>query len=361
MSRRDIYYWKCDRPAAFHGTQTRREPDAAMEQQLRDALQQRLNARRVELSAGAGQGNHVTWNADVDGTAMFVRVENGPEKDGQLAVESSVLDRVREAGVPTPRVFACDASRTRVPFAWQALERIGAPDLNHWFKAGTLNQHHVAFGIGVAVALWQSIRPEGFGPFDPAHWRSAQRLSAFHSSYPAYFGLRLDQHLGFLVERGFLTHEQRRGLALAIDDHQHLLRLDQGCLVHKDLALWNILGSADAIAAFIDFDDAISGDPMDDLSLLGCFHDGAFLARAIEGYQSIRPLPDEHRRRFWLHLLRNMIVKSVIRVGAGYFDRDDGFFLIGAGSSGQDLREFTLARLQAALQGLRENADISTL
>ena len=56
-----------------------------------------------------------------------------------------------------------------------------------------------------------------------------------------------------------------------------------------------------------------------------------------------------------------MIVKAVIRVGAGYFERDDGFFLIGSGSNGSDLRTFTCARLFKALQCLRENADIDAL
>jgi hypothetical protein len=56
-----------------------------------------------------------------------------------------------------------------------------------------------------------------------------------------------------------------------------------------------------------------------------------------------------------------MIVKAVIRVGAGYFDRTDGFFLIGSGSSGADLKAFTSARLNAALHGLRENRPIETL
>ena len=355
MSRSDIYYWKCDRPAAFHGTQTRGELDAAMEQQLREAIRSALNANDVQLSAGVGQGNHITWNADVDGTAMFVRVENGPEKDGQLAIESAVLDRVREVGVPTPRVFACDASRTVVPFAWQALERISAPDLNHWFKLGELDQPRVAFEIGAAVARWQGIAPMGFGPLADVSLRS------YHARYEDYFRLRLDQHLGFLVERGFLTTQQHIDVERVIDEHQALLQLERSVLVHKDLALWNILGTRDQIAAFIDFDDAIGGDPMDDLSLLACFHDAPFLLRAFAGYQSVRPLPDEHRRRFWMHLLRNMIVKAVIRVGAGYFERDSGFFLIGAGSSGSDLRAFTCARLFKALQCLRENADIGAL
>jgi hypothetical protein len=166
------------------------------------------------LSAGAGQGNHLTWNADVDGRAMFVRVENGPEKDAHLAVESEILDRVRAAGVPTPLVFGCDASRSRVPFAWQALERIGTPDLNHWFKQGALEVTRIAFDIGVAVAKWQGITFEGFGPVEssavasqlPSDAPVAKQLGYFdgcHAHYADYFHLRLDEHLAFLVTRDF--------------------------------------------------------------------------------------------------------------------------------------------------------------
>ncbi len=100
---------------------------------------------------------------------------------------------------------------------------------------------------------------------------------------------------------------------------------------------------------------------MDDLSLLGCFYSGEIVGRALRGYATVRALPEEYRRRFWLHLLRNMIVKAVIRVGAGYFDRSDGFFLIPKGDGGADLKTFTRARLAAALQGLKAGADPETL
>jgi hypothetical protein len=56
-----------------------------------------------------------------------------------------------------------------------------------------------------------------------------------------------------------------------------------------------------------------------------------------------------------------MIVKAVIRVGAGYFDRDDGFFLISSGGSGQSLRHTTLSRLATALRGLREGSGLDIL
>jgi fructosamine-3-kinase len=344
MSRRDIYYWKCDRPAPFHGTQSRSEADADLAAQLEKELCRHFDTKNVVLSLGAGQGNHLTWNAEVDGKAMFVRVENGPEKDAHLAVESALLDRVREAGVATPRVFGCDASRSRVSFAWQALERVSAPDLNHWFKRGTLEVPKIAFEIGVAVARWQAITFDGFGVLD-------EKMCGYRTSYADYFHLRLDEHLRFLTERGFLVNADE--IRVEIENHRALLDLPQGCLVHKDLALWNILGTEREIYDFIDFDDSIAGDAMDDLSLLACFHDAAFLRRAFEGYESVRALPQEHMRRFWLHLLRNMIVKAVIRVGAGYFDRDDGFFLIGSGSSGANLRRMTEEKLALALRELR--------
>ncbi len=370
MSRRDIYYWKCDRPAAFHGTQARGEADAKIENQLHEELLRHFDAKQVDMKLGVGQGNHLTWNAEVDGTAMFVRVENGPEKDGHLAIESAVLDQVRDTGVVTPKVFGCDATRSRVSFAWQALERITAPDLNHWFKQGTLEVPGIAFEIGRAVAKWQTINFDGFGILEWSAQSSVRNeglatpephrgLCGPHSAYADYFHLRLEEHLHFLVARGFLRSADE--ITAEIENQRSLLDLPQGCLVHKDLALWNILGTRDQIAAFIDFDDAISGDPMDDLSLLACFHDAAFLQRAFEGYQSVRSLPEHHLRRFWLHLLRNMIVKAVIRVGAGYFDRDDGFFLIGSGSSGSNLREMTLSRLSLALRGLREGCGLDIL
>lgn len=358
--RAQIYYWKCDRPAAFHGTGGHGDVEA-IQRALQPLLASRFDTGEMVLRPAGGQGNHLTFEAEIDGRALFVRVEDGPEHDDYIEVESYVLSQVRALGVPAPRVHAVDASRAQVPFAWQVMDRIAQPDLNHWHKQGRLELPHAAEKIGAAVARWQAITPAGFGPFNPAVLRAEQRLVGFHERYESYFRLQLETHLRFLEQRGFLSRVQTAEIEQTIDAHSGLLQLDRACLVHKDLALWNILGSETEIAAYIDWDDTIAGDPMDDLSLLGCFHDGPALTAALRGYASIRPLPAEYGRRFWLHLLRNMIVKSVIRVGAGYFERGSSFFLIGAGGSGASLESFTRARLAEALRGLRENLGIDSL
>lgn len=358
--RQSVYYWKCDRPAAFHGTDEHFHRNFS-ESQLSDILQERFPDKSFALRPAAGQGNHITWLATVDGTELFVRIEDGPERDDYIEVESRVLAEVRALGIPAPRVHGVDASRKRVPFAWQLLENIPHPDLNQLHKEGRLDVAQLAYDIGAAVARWQAIQPSGFGPFDSAILRHENRLNGFHQHYEDYFFLHLDRHLRFLVERGFLAECDADEITTEIKRHRGLLALEQGCLVHKDLGLWNILGTGTAIAAFIDWDDTICGDPMDDLSLLGCFYDGKVLGRALHGYAGVRPLPSDYRRRFWLHLLRNMIVKSVIRVGAGYFERTDRFFLIGSGGTGADLKTFTRQRLATAIKGVRNDLEIETI
>lgn len=361
MSRRNIYYWKCDRHAAFHGTSERRDNHSNLTDALRASLQSRFGAEVFALSPAATQGNHLTWTVDIAGIPMFIRVEDGPERDPHLEMESAVMERVRTLGVPVPRVHAVDATWSNAPFAWQAIDRIPARDLNQSLDLQSPEAGEIAYAIGRAVAQWQAFAPKGFGVLDVDELRRSGNIEGFHPQYGDFFILRLQDHLNFLEASGFLSQSLRGQIESAIADATPLLNLEAGCLVHKDLALWNILGSPNGVAAFIDFDDSISGDPMDDLSLLACFHSESFLARAFEGYSSVRRFPAEHMRRFWLHLLRNMIVKAVIRIGAGYFERDSRFFLIGTGATGEDLRQFTLKRLHTALYGLNHNSRLSIL
>lgn len=355
-SRVNIHYWKCDRASAFTPgavvASERMRP--GLGEMLEEIVRVYFGAEATHLEPGPGQGNHLTYLLKAGASEYFIRIEDGPEGDDYLEVESQILQAVVTAGVPAPRVFHVDATRRHAPFAWQILEKVAQTDLNRLAKAGELDLGAVSTQIGAYVAHWQSVPTRGFGPFDVGILRTQGRLQGLMREYRDYFFLRLDEHLAFLERKAFLSHNEGAEIRSEIERHSGLLDRATGCLVHKDLALWNILGTPKQITAFIDWDDSIAGDPLDDLSLLGCFHDGVVIARALEGYASVRPLPEDYAQRFWLHLLRNMLIKSVIRVGAGYFDRPDSFFLVGAGTN---LRTFTLARVRAALAGLREAAD----
>jgi len=357
--RRDIYYWKCDRPFAAQELTQKRPPENSEEiSHILDRLVNREERQgSYRIFPGGGQGNHLTYLAVNNHRKLFLRLENGPEGDDYMEIETQVIKEVGALGVPVPAVYRVDVTRTEVPFAYQVLEFMDYPDLNQLHKEGNIHLIEVAAKIGAQVARWQTIQPEGYGPFDVQVFRNRGNLQGFHRTYRDYFLLNWKRHLDFLVARHFLSAKESSEILRLVQDREHHLDLKQGCLVHKDLALWNILGIPTEIKAFIDWDDAISGDPTDDLSLLGCFHSGEVVEAAVEGYVRERELPQDFFPRFYLHLLRNMVVKAVIRVLAHYFEKSDDFFLIGSGTMGDSLEKVTREKIFLAVKMLKNKKE----
>jgi fructosamine-3-kinase len=361
--RDNIYYWKCDRPATLHGVG--RDESKASGLSLVPDLRALLAGHFPSVTSiqpAGGKGNHHTYLLDYAEGRAFVRVEDGPERDGHLAMESRVMAEVAAAGVQVPRVLFTDTTRVAVPFAVQVIEYFDCTDLNHLHRDGRLPLERIAAEIGRGVARWQDVPVSGYGPFDPRATADEGRLTGYHETYAKYFHLHLDRHLRLLVQAEFLTIDEAEGIRGTVDDCAGVLDLENGCLVHKDLALWNIMGTEKEIRAFIDWDDAIAGDPVDDLSLLACFYPSPVVQAAVEGYASVRPLPVDFQQRFWLHLLRNMIVKSVIRCSSGYFNqKPGGAFLMAPGQSGPAFRAFSREKLLTAYRGLSQMESLARL
>lgn len=358
VNRKAVYYWKCDRPSAFYALGKNVDPDESgkISEYLTELLVQKFGHENFTLNAAGGQGNHITYLAAYNNETYFIRLENGPENDDYMEVEGRIMEEALKLGVPVPKIYDADTTRTMAPFAYQIMEFMDYPDLNSLHKKKQLDILKIAGDIGRNLAAWQSISAPGYGPFNAEMLHGTGKLEGLHGLYQEYFFLNLDKHLKFLVSRNFLLPEEARELLAVIEANHGYLLLKKGCLVHKDLALWNILGESREIKAFIDWDDAIVGDPADDLSLLACFHSNKVVEEALRGYSEVKSLPDDFFPRFYLHLLRNMIVKAVIRIGANYFHKADDFFLIEAGSAGSSLEKITRERIFLAYKMLKKKA-----
>lgn len=358
--RRHIYYWKSDRTHASENTRsTAGTSMSEIATQVSSYLNRFFRQGPISIEPAHGQGNHITFVAKYAEGDYFIRLENGPEGDNYMAVESAVMSLVKEQRIPCPIIHLTDVSRTAVPFAIQVMELISARDLNEHSRNGRMDAKYMAREIGGYIAQWQAITPGNFGLFDVEAYTTSGQLVGYHAHYRDYYYLNLDKHLDYLVKKSFLTPAKQQQILTLVRNHEALLNLNKGCLVHKDLAFWNILGDDQRINAFIDWADAISGDPVDDLSLLACFHPGDIVLSAIGGYAQLRPLPEHFEKRFWLHLLRNMIFKAVIRVRGNYFDMPGDFFMNNGNTN--NLKRFTLARIDSACEGLSDNKEISDL
>ena len=362
MDRIGIYYWKCDRESAFHGTSDYLRDQTATADALRGVLARRYGSDSASLRPAAeGQGNHRTFRARLAGREVFIRTEDGPEGDDYLAVEAEVARRLSAAGVSVPETIDYDCDRREVPFAWQVMPFLPWKDLNSHVKSGSIDWTSVAPQIGRAIARWQEISAPGFGPFSSSCARRGE-LRALHESSEGYYRLNLERHLRILTEGSFLEDAIAARILRAIDARAAALRIGRGVLVHKDLAAWNILGTANEAKAFIDWDDCIVGDAMDDLSLMGVTGEDAATRQIVAAYAAERPLAPDAAVRFWLCWLRNILFKAVIRLGAGYFKkRGDDFFLIGGGGDGETLARLTREKIMRALTAVERGFDFDEL
>jgi len=92
-------------------------------------------------------------------------------------------------------------------------------------------------------------------------------------------------------------------------------------LLHGDLGSHNVFTDGRDVTAVIDWEDALSGDPVFDIAFWATFHPDRRHAAFLDGYRAVRALPADFEWRFWLYYLRVALAKTVLRHRLGITDR----------------------------------------
>ncbi len=325
--RYNIYYRKCDSP--MENLFRDKYSAAGIEPLIRQVCPEATEIRPLNCD-----GNHYAYHLRLGSREMLFRADTSPDDEYMLA-ETVLMKLAREAGVPVPQMFDCDTSMRHVPCRWQLLEWIPYPNLEQINRKGELNHPEIARQLGRILKRLHSVRIDGYGFINTDRLKQNNQVEGIYQSYREYFLCCLESHLDHL---DFHSQKVREIL-------ERIPEPGTGCLVHRDPAFWNILGEPGRIAALIDWDDAVSGDPADDIGMLWCFHDQPFMDELLEAYGET---DDSFRYRIDLHYLRNMLWKTVLRDRMGYFNQGSDFFL-NTGNT-VSLKELTYQKLNEALK-----------
>ena len=354
--RNNIYYWKCDSP---HTAQEKcnsffkdKYDRADLADAVRTACRVAFGGDPVEATPLRVDGNHIAFRVAHGGQKYFFRADDGEGDDDYMLAESALMRLAADNGVPVPRVFHTDVSRAISPFRFQIMECRHEPCLDVHHKNGSLNLAAVGTQLGACLRRIHSVRLDGFGFMDTELLSRTGKLRGLDPGYADYFHKRLGDHLGYLRRHDLLSPGDSREVERLFERHEPRLRLAYGVLTHRDMALWNVLGTPDCVTAVIDWDDAVSGDPADDLGVLRCFYDEDLMGPILQGYWGGETFSDDFESRTWLHMLRNMIWKTMLRHSLGYFNKGADFF-VNTSATRKPLREVTLERLNAALEKVR--------
>ncbi|MEA2097267.1 MAG: phosphotransferase, partial [Candidatus Cloacimonadota bacterium] len=202
-------------------------------------------------------------------------------------------------------------------------------------------------------AKLHSIKLDGFGFFNTEVLRKKNKIIGLDKTNKQYFDKKLQDHLKYLQDTTFLTGKEVKEIEGLIDKFKKHLDIKQGYMVHKDVAYWNMVGTPKKVNAIVDWDDVISGDPIDDLAVERCFYGEDVFNPMLEGYKEITSLPDDFYPRLWLYLIRNMLWKAVFRIFMKYMDMDVKVSLLNR-SKDKSLKEFTYNQLYLGINNLKK-------
>ena len=214
--------------------------------------------------------------------------------------EKLAYDRMRAMNIPAPEVIALDTSKALVPYHYVILSKIeGRPLIDDWADFSAEQQAEIGFSAGRYLALLHEIEFDGFG-----------KLSRLDSTpWPCWYDHVEDffqRYAPGLVERGVIdTALYDRMLSNITRLRPEFDFSGSGRLVHSDYQFENLLHQDGVISGIIDFEWSIAGDPTWDFKLDEQWDDDCpgSAAHIYQGYTSVRPLADDHRRGVWLYKL----------------------------------------------------------
>ncbi len=223
-------------------------------------------------------------------------------------------ERLRRAGVPTPRVLAVDRSGRYAPgtffeFPFLILERASGTPLDRWILKTKPRREELAKilrEIGGHLRSIHAIRtPRGFGAInDQGVGRFPSWDDYLEKCYvrrPSGTRVRV-MATATLAAEGVLSERQAQAVDELFGACRETVALSEAFLLHNDLTLKNVYVDPGAlrVTAILDLHNAIAGDPALELARFYYFYRGRGYTHPLLAGYGQRPADFERRWRLYL-------------------------------------------------------------
>lgn len=290
-----------DEPPRWEGPDEYRLARAYPAQAAAALVERALGIQVVAIERDRTGGSHAVFFAQLaDGQECVARVATHPEHD--LARELWAAEQCRALGVPVPEVLAADTAPAGGAPPYAILRRSpGVPA--HVVSLAGPERAAVFEQLGTHAARIHSIALPGFGDLRPG----PNGYAGSQPSLGAWVVQQVEQLLARLP-RETLPPEQARSLLARFRSERDVLDRPAAVLVHGDYRFKNLLRDGPRVAAILDFEMAMAGDPAMDLAWL-LYSDAQGpedMAAFLKGYgDGVAQLPgDDFHKRLLLYQLQ---------------------------------------------------------
>lgn len=243
--------------------------------------------------------------------SMFAGVDAAAAMD----LESRLISRLRVASVPVPASTAravADGDTVRGTQLTTRADGVSMQSLD-------VDETRISAALGQTASLLDEVHRmagEGYGPLSVQPNRT---LTGLHSSWDDYLRTRLAFHLQTCRTAAAITAREAAVVERHFEEALPLAPRDAR-LLHGDPGGHNVLLRPGGVAALLDWEDALLGDPIFDVASLCCFHPERRHAVVFRAFKLDMTPGGEVWRLFWLYFLRIALARTSHRWRFGYVD-----------------------------------------
>lgn len=329
--RKTIFYPKTDvliQPAMCSDLLRTREQDLHQYQVVVQDICQRVfgSFAKSVMPMSNGGTYHLVFKIErKDGIFFIVRLNRLPLilHSFDFLIDAWVYPLLHHHGLLVPSVLDVNCSRAWCNTDYQIMDYIDGYTLDAFQDPATQYMNpELLSSLGAYVARVHQVKLTGFGPI--AVESLSNQARGIHTLWQEYIFLRLDEHIVHCKQHGAISDAEAVELQSIFSNFSEIFVCNSPMLLHGDLGSHNFI-SADGktIAALIDWEDCMSGDPVFDIAFWGTFYKDHMLEHFLTGYLTYATLPNDFQLRYWLYYLRIALSKTVHRIHFGYQDRPD--------------------------------------
>jgi aminoglycoside phosphotransferase (APT) family kinase protein len=281
---------------------------------IRKIFTQKLGTEADNITELSRRTLHYVYKVDTVKGPFIVRINACGHFYRELSfyTETWIMKELQDRSLPHLEIFDVDTSRTLVPFDYEIMSGSSGETL---FDLSTHSEMPlmVVGQLGAFVASIHEIKTQKYGPFGISSILSGSP-TGLHESWLSYQILNMVSHIESCALVGVINQAEATEIANSLAGIGKIQVINP-VFLHGDVANHNTFVEGGKITAIIDWEDCTSGDPVYDVAYYGsgCYgHDDWFNA-FLSGYKSIRHLPDDFEKRYWIYFLRVSLVKALVR------------------------------------------------
>ncbi len=281
---------------------------------IRKIFSDRHNENIEKIDELARRTLHYVYRVKTDKGSRVIRINAAGDFYRELSfyTEHWMMLELEKKSLPHVTIIDIDTTRSLVPFDYQIVEDLPGETL---FDRSLHTDIPVSlFGqLGSFIASIHEMKTSRFGPI------SIQSIidgkpHGLHETWMSYLILNMVSHIESCSLVGVITQKEATEIATQLSKFSRIAPFEPSIL-HGDVANHNTFVNGGKVAAIIDWEDCLAGDPVYDIAYYGsgCFEHEVWFDVFLSGYKSIRTLPEDFDLRFWLYYLRISLVKALIR------------------------------------------------